>query len=299
MHRVFVLIALLMLPLAASEAAAQDCDLPAYGPDPDSLSVAAALDSVVACALPRPDAELVARRAGESGDRAYVPQLKQIATQFTTISRSISFNALHALYLLDEPESYFLQNAQQYVRDEWLARYSVWVIARDPDSTTYFQTLEPLWEISNNGRLQGAINEYGNILDFEARFDSAPDTISLDFQLMGLTGVVGDGYNFRWVEPGGVVAVDKGSSKTYLHPMVVWGRNRLQALAEQHPQQMVAFIDELSLTDPNVEYYVYFADNDDFQNYSASDQQRVLDRFKEYLMSAAFPEGPPSSSSNK
>ncbi|NBC19052.1 MAG: hypothetical protein GVY18_17255, partial [Bacteroidetes bacterium] len=111
---------------------------------------------------------------------------------------------------------------------------------------------------------------------------------------MGLTGVVGDGYNFRWVEPGGVVAVDKGSSKTYLHPMVVWGRNRLQALAEQHPQQVLAFINELSMTDPGVEYYVYFVDNDDFENYSPSKRQRVFDRFKEYLMDAAFPEGPPS-----
>jgi hypothetical protein len=293
-HFRFLLLGLLMLPFAAFEATAQDCDLPFSGPDPDSLSITAALDSVLACALPRPDAELVARRAGESGDRAYVPQLKEIAMQFTTISRSISFNALHALYLLGEPESYFLDNAKQYASDEWLARYSVWVLARDPDSTTYFQVLEPLWERSRNGHLQTAINEYGNILDFEARFDSAPDTISLDFQLMGLTGVVGDGYNFRWVEPGGGYPVLEGSSKSYLHPMVVWGRNRLQALAEQHPQQVLAFIDELSLTDPNVEYYVYFVDNDDFQNYSASDRQRVLDRFEEYLMDAAFPEGPPS-----
>jgi hypothetical protein len=294
MMRYLWILALLMLPLAVSEVAAQSCDLPQFGPDPDSLSIAAALDSVQACALPTRSAQRAVRRAGESGDRAYVPQLKQIATQFTTISRSISFNALHALYLLDEPESYFLDNARQYASDEWLARYSVWVIARDPDSTTYFQTLEPLWETSNNGGLQTAINEYRQMLDLEARLAAIPDTLSLETKLKIRMGFSEDGYNFRWVEPLGGVPVDEGSSKTYLRPEAVWGRNGLRDLAEQHPQQVVAFINELSLTDPELEDYLFFVNNDDFQNYSPSKRQRVLDRFKEYLMSAAFPQGPPS-----
>src|SRR5690606_11946922 len=54
------------------------------------------------------------------------------------------------------------------------------------------------------------------------------------------------------------------------------------------------FINELSLADPELEDYLFFVNNDDFQNYSPTDQQRVIDRFKEYLMNAAFPEGPPA-----
>jgi hypothetical protein len=171
----------------------------------------------------------------------------------------------------------------------------VWVIARDPDSTTYFQVLEPIRDAAHDITVEGAIETYAYMLDVESRFAAIPDTVSLETKLKILMGFSEDGYNFRWVEPGGGYPISEGSSKTYLRPEAVWGRNGLRELAEQHPQQVLAFINGLSLTDPDLEDYLFFVNNDDFQNYSPSKRQRVLARFKEYLMSAAFPQGPPPS----
>lgn len=276
----------IVLAMLAGEAGAQQSpELPAAGPDPDTLSIDEGLDLILSYELTTRVAETIARRAGESGNATYIPTLKQIAEAYSVLSESVSFNALHGLWLLGEPQDYFLQNAQQYNSNRNLAYYSIWVMARAPDSTT-LTLLEELGQAPTDGLIQSAVITYKGVLELIAEYEALG---SVEEKLDALAGQLTRGYDFAliaelWEVPDLEDVIDKGDYLGYLDPEVVWARNKLAEVGTQYPsetQQYIAII-------PNSSFF-----EQELEGFSTQQVARAAQEFQAYVERSAFPDGVP------
>ncbi|NBC19053.1 MAG: hypothetical protein GVY18_17260 [Bacteroidetes bacterium] len=233
MHRVFILVALLMIPFAVSEVAGQAMSREFYGYelddyiDPDSVTYAQALSLVQSDSARGFNAWMLLHHVGRSGDTTYTAPIKQLVDAFARGQRPdlLGFNALYALRLLGEPQSYFLDQAFRHAESPMLSRYAINILAQDPDSTT-LDTLQTLRAV-RDGLIQGALNlyqsalyvenEYASLLTPEARVDYLLDTVS-----------IGRGLSDRRFEAGRPLSGHIG--------LAVWARMQLREVHAAHPE---------------------------------------------------------------
>ena len=143
MTRSSACLVLIVVMACAVQAQPENIDLPMFGPDTTLLSNAEALDLILEAEIPYVVALPLLHRVARSGDATLASALKDIAAMYSIDLGTISYNALYALEALGEPDAYFLTNAQNHDANVKLPRYSIHILAQDPDSTMWVQ-IEPL-----------------------------------------------------------------------------------------------------------------------------------------------------------
>lgn len=187
--------------------------------------------------LNRYRAEDVMIRAAASSDATLIPRLREIAETYTAVQARVSFTALHALWELGAPESYFVDNINHHRANPTLAFYSAWVAARAPNETT-LATIEVA--ASGNGlKLDAARVAYGEVLELERQYAGETfegEPITTEMRARGLINVLAVAYRFNWPLDSWTAPVDSTAELTYLHPEAVWARKKLIALASTDPR---------------------------------------------------------------
>lgn len=210
--------------------------LPHVGPDLDSLGVGQALDLVIAYDLSVRGAVWSVRRAGLTGDRSYVPVLKQIASAYASVSDLVSFNALWALLDLREPRGYVESIVREWRTAPDRAAAALLVLSADP-TTAFSQDVEAIKPLVP--ALDFARSQYLSMSGADAELAAHPVREQLDLVLVDWYDLVGscesvagapDDYPYPfWVA--------FGSPDGELDPSVQWARNRFLRLATRYPSE--------------------------------------------------------------
>ena len=234
MTRSSACLVLIVVMACAVQAQPENIDLPMFGPDTTLLSNAEALDLILEAEIPYVVALPLLHRVARSDDATLASALKDIAAMYSIDLGTISYNALYALEALGEPDAYFLTNAQNHDANVKLPRYSIHILAQDPDSTMWAQ-IEPLWAASGDGWVQGAVNTYRSMLRRVGRRSRVVDVDSLiDKHLSGITSVI-PFESERWAYELGLNANSEYNYQVGLSPSDVYSRRQLARLAAQYP----------------------------------------------------------------
>lgn len=281
-HRLFVLLLFLGIGLGnASQAQVRYGEtffLPADGVDPTGYSLSGALTLILNGELNIPNARDILLQAADSDDPTIAPILKDIAYAYQDGYINFTYQALYALWRIGEPTRYFLNLAQNYKESWLLSKYAIEVISARPDSAT-FALIQPLWEESNLGWVQGAVDTYEMILWLESTYETlTPEERSWTLMnrlqtTIALPSPAGPSHEF--------VGVYKGDAESDLLPSVIWAHEKLPAFAAAYPHLIQQRISELTTIRT--------------EHLDASEQAEWRARFEAYLTDMAFPNGVPPS----
>ncbi|NBC17166.1 MAG: hypothetical protein GVY18_07605 [Bacteroidetes bacterium] len=243
-NRLRYLIALLAVTLlAASPLRAQTYDdsLVLGGEHRDdikTLPLSTALDLVLQAQLGNFDTRYILAKTAHAGDSTHIPVLKQIAQAYGGMTCcSYSYQALYAALQLGEPVDYFINLGIQ-TAGTWQSYRALHVAAMRPDSASYQQIL-PLRDVTKSG---SGVNAYETVLQLKAAYAQMPLQEEIDRSLVHVKGT------FRLPTPGGASShqhVGPVFGGYDLEPTTVWAREHLAEIAEDHPAEVRAAIDEL------------------------------------------------------
>lgn len=278
----YVLLCWLLLVASPSSAvhAQEYPNLPPIGPSPDMLTVEEGIDFVLQAWLMTPDAEYAVNRIAESDNMALIPKLKQVVEMYAqTDYVGITLNALHALWELGEPQSYFMDLARNHVQDADLARNAVYVMAREPDSTTYAE-LQMLAQASDDTYFKQDVRTYGDMLEAVAEYSTADAFIEkMDMIASGLLIVADEA---GYYPEGNHFFIIKTDREEYLHPFTLWTLKKLPQLAAEEPD--------------SVSHYVSLLRDAPYFHRDPHDGELIAEGFAEYVKEIAFPDGVPAPS---
>jgi len=176
--------------------------------------------------------------AGCVGDRRFVPQLKEIARResLKPNREMLTFDALYALWLLGEPREYFLENVRSHRGSKYLAYYSLYMLAYEPDEKMVDElnsigretTDELIGNFINGGMVFSALG----LADDYAKLKTPEEKV--EYLL--------DNFGGGWGPTGGM---DNDPNSSH-DPAAVWARRTLFRLSREAPEvvaQAVAGID--------------------------------------------------------
>lgn len=249
-------------------------DLPRRYFSPDTTSVDEALDLVLNYGLTQQAAIEALIYASDEGDASHIPVLKQIVPRYSSDFSFVARTALHALWELGEPKSYFVDLACAWPQDKDIAAEAIEVLARDPDSTLYADLLV-LRDAANYKWISEAVNKHQGIFWHQQEYDTLSVKDKFDMTLWaGLLDV----YGTKWIDEDGTVHLIRGPG-TDLSTNAMWARDRLEELAQEHPGEIAALIDKISEQ----------AYSDLFARYSPKIRPSIVTTFENYVRRIAFP----------
>lgn len=282
---ILLLVSVWVLTFTVSAASQATPDLPFPRPNSDSLSIEEALLMVERYELSTYDAESTLLRAGASDERRHAVVLRRIVKRYADSYPRLSFTALHALWLLDEPQAYFVRLAEQHNRNPRLAYYAVWVLARAPDEKT-FEKLSVIREATIYGLLDSGINTYEDMLGYELEYHERSfqgEPITPELRLLTMAYLMAEGYQFLAHGSSGDLPVVEGDPNSHLHPRVVWARDKLRKLAARHEEETWQMIHSLAADESLAKF--------NRGDLSQSEWQVAVAGFQAHVQQTAFPKG--------
>jgi hypothetical protein len=172
---------------------------------------------------------------GRRSLREYVSKLKEIAevTSKRENQEKVSFDALYAISLLQDSREYLIENARGHLTNKWLAYYSIWILAAEPDE----EVLNELRKIkleSKDNHIQGAVSTAEYVFSLAQKYAT---TSALDRKLDTLLKELGSGYN-----PFGG---DENEPTENLNPEAEWAKGEILQLSKQHPAEVANKLDSV------------------------------------------------------
>lgn len=111
------------------------------------------------------DVDTVVKRAGESGNKDFIPALEDIAQYYAGpqepgCSHTVTLRAMHALWQLGQPLEYFMRKVQEFDMDTWaVGYYAMFMVARWPEDQRVQDFARKIYEnLDNPDCLRGAAN---------------------------------------------------------------------------------------------------------------------------------------------
>ncbi len=251
--------------------------LPTYGEDPSGYPLSGALTLLLNGQLSIDDVWNTLLQAANSQDSTLAPLLKDIAYAYQDNLPEATHLALYALWRLGEPTSYFVDLAQNYQGNIFLAERAIMVIAARPHSST-LSVIQPLRQASGNGFIQGAVNFYEAVLHLETSYETyTPEEQS--WLLMNLVKrpfwLPSSNCNHCY---GGIL---KGDTEGELKAHIIWAHEKLLAFVAAYPHLIQQRIHEIGEART--------------EELPASQQAEWRAYLEAYLTEVAFPNGVPPS----
>jgi len=194
-----------------------------------------ALDLVEAKAVDAMKMIVLLRRIGGDLDVEYFHRLDALAEAYSKVDslREVSFWALHAIWRLSPPDSYFMSKMKNYQENKWLAVFAIDILGRNP-SVSELEKLKAVLAESKDMDILSALNRYGHTLFMINEF---LPSIDMDRRLLFLfrqscAGLTPSGY------------VEKNNPYTVLSSLTVWSRLQVLEASERSTKMYERFLDK-------------------------------------------------------
>jgi hypothetical protein len=180
------------------------------------------------------EARSVVQRASALKNPTYAPVLTDIVRQAAPTNRHlVAFDALHALWLLGEGATFFVDLANAHASDKMAAYYAILILARQPD-LQILSLLQRVQQSSEDNQIRGAVDLAKFVAYNEQQLRAIPDAVlQADFLIEKL--------HMGW----NPIQVEEHSPTGNLSPVAVWSQSRLRALSEQHPGEVALAISKI------------------------------------------------------
>jgi hypothetical protein len=178
-------------------------------------------------------------QAGISGDQRFIPILKEIAEATSKDkNHKVTYDALHSVWQLGEDKEYFLENAQSYQKNKWLAYYSILILGRDPNDDKTLEVMNEIKTVSSDNQIRGAIAESERVRLLATHYKKLESAREKCNFLLN---------NFRstW-NPISLGETELGSPTS---PQAIWSQRELFNLSQESPEVVALAIFAIDLSE--------------------------------------------------